>query len=88
MDQDKLNTGGNPERLRQAAYRVIDRTQDTPDVQLRGMAVALVATCRALGVDLRQLLVSTERMVDDLDGPFSGQIRALEAYARGEMNRE
>ena len=87
MDNDKLTTGGDPERLRQAAYRVITRTQDQPDVQLKGVALALVAACRALNVDIRQLLVSCERMVDDLDGPYTTQFRALEAYARGEMER-
>jgi hypothetical protein len=87
MNADKLTTGGNPERLRQAAYRVITRTQDEPDVQLKGMALALVATCRAVDVDIRQLLVSCERMVDDLDGPYTAQFRALEAYAREEIGR-
>lgn len=87
MNRDKLFTGGEPELVRRAAYRVITRTQDTPEVQLMGMAVALVATCRALNGDIRELLVATERMVDDLDGPFTTQMRALEAYARGELRR-
>lgn len=85
--QDRVAVGANPERLRRAAFRVIDRTQDDPAVQIRATAVALVTLCRATGVDIRQLLTSSERMVDDLDGPFAAQIRAMGEYARNEIGR-
>ena len=87
MNTDKLTVGGDPGKLRQAAYRVISQSQETPEVQLLGMAIALVATCDALGVDIRALLESAERMGDDLDGPFQSQFAALREYAQQEMRR-
>jgi hypothetical protein len=87
VNTDRLTVGGNPTALRNAAYRTISRTQDVPEVQVMGMAVALYATCEALGIDIRQLLVSCERMKHDLDGPFVGTFAALREYARGEIGR-
>jgi len=51
------------------------------------MAIAFYATCEALNIDIRQLLVSVERMKDDLDGPFVNMFRSLEEYARNEIGR-
>jgi len=87
MNRDKLTVAGDPARLRQAVYRVISQTQDEPNMQLLAMAVALIATCDALDVNVRDLLVSTERMRDDLDGPFQSQFAALREYARQEIGR-
>jgi len=87
MNSDRLYTGGDPEQLRRAAYRVITRTQDEPEIQVLAMATALFATCQALDVDIRQLLVSVERMKNDLDGPFVYTFDAIEAYARNEIGR-
>jgi hypothetical protein len=87
MNTDKLFSCGNPQAMRQAAYRVITRTQDDPEVQVQAMGIALFATCSALGVDIRQLLTSMERMKNDLDGPFTGTFGALEQYARNEIGR-
>lgn len=87
MNNDQLTTGGNPTRLRRAAYRCISRTQDDPATQVQGMALALYATCNALNVDIKQLLVSMERMERDLNGPFVGTFRAIEEYARNEIGR-
>ena len=87
MNKDLLSVGSNPARLRQAAYRVISQTQDHPAIQVQGMAVALVATCQALDIDIRELLECTERMKADLDGPFVSTFDALEAYAINEIGR-
>jgi hypothetical protein len=87
VNNDRLYIGGNPERLRQSAYRVITRSQDEPEVQVMAMAVALYATCDALNVDIRQLLVSCERMKGDLDGPFTNTFDALREYAQQEIGR-
>jgi len=87
MNTDKLTTAGDPGALRRAAYRVISRTQDEPHIQLLAMAIALIATCDALSVDVRQLLVGTERMRDDLDGAFQSQFAALREYAQKEIGR-
>jgi hypothetical protein len=87
MNTDQLTTGGASERVRQAAYRVITRTQDDPSVQVLAMAVALYATCDALDIDIRQLLVSAERMKSDLDGAYVSTFDALTAYAKAEIGR-
>lgn len=85
MNRDRLSSVSKPERLRQAAFRVIDRTQDTPEDQLRGIALALLAACEATGVNVRDLLITSERIMRDVDGPFSPAIRAIREYARNEL---
>lgn len=87
MNGDRLFQCGDPTRMRMAAYRVITRTQDDPEVQVQAMAIALQATCTALNIDIKQLLVSMERMQSDLDGPFVGMFRALQEYACNEIGR-
>ena len=87
MDRDKLTVGADPGQLRQAVYRVVSRTSDEPSIQVLAMSVALVATCDALDINVRDLLVSTERMRDDLDGPFQPQFAALREYAQQEIGR-
>ena len=87
MNRDHLTVAGDPARLRQAAYRVITRTQDDPSMQVKAMAIALFATCEALDIDLRQLLTTVERMKADLNGPFVGTFDAIEEYARNEIGR-
>lgn len=87
MNTDLLFVGSDPSRLRTEAYRVITRTQTAPQVQVQAMAVALYSTCKALDIDIRQLLTSVERMERDLDGPFTSTFRAIEAYAQNEIGR-
>lgn len=86
--RDQLSVASrDPQRLRQAAFRVISDTQDDPAVQVEAMAVALYATCEALDVDIRWLLESTRMRCKDLDGPFVSMFRAIEEYARNEIGR-
>ena len=87
MNRDILTVGGDPERTRLSAYRCITRTQDDPATQVQGMALALFATCEALDIDIRSLLVGMERMKNDLNGPYVGTFSALEDYARNEIGR-
>ncbi len=87
MNNDVLTVGGDPERTRLSAYRCITRTQDDPATQVQGMALALFATCEALDIDIKQLLVGMERMKNDLNGPYVGTFSALETYAREEIGR-
>jgi len=87
MNRDKLTIGAASDTMRRAAYRVITRTQDEPSTQVLSMALALFATCEALNIDIKQLLVTVERMKTDLNGPFVGTFDALEAYVRNEIGR-
>jgi len=76
-----------PEKLRQMAFRVISRTQDDPDLQVMGTAVALVALTEATGTDMRSVIEIAERRMNDLDGPFTSQIGAIREYAKNEIGR-
>ena len=73
--------------MRQATFRVIDRTQDRPEMQVLATAIALYSMCDALNIDIKQLLVSVERMTNDLDGPFVSTFAALREYAIKEIGR-
>ena len=75
----------HPDAMRQAMYAVIDKTQDKPEVQVQAIAMALVAVCDAVDIDIKDILNTVEQMRADLDGPFASTFRALEAYARGEI---
>ena len=77
----------HPGQMREAMYKVISNSQDTPEVQVQAMGMALVATCNALDIDVKELLNTVDQMVNDLDGPFSSTFRALEAYARDMIGR-
>lgn len=88
MDRDQLHTVREGAKvLRQAAFRVIDRTQERPATQLLAIALALVAACEGSNVDVRELLVTVERMKDDLDGPFIGTFDGIKEYAKHEIGR-
>jgi len=77
----------DPESMRRAMYLVLSRLQEEPEVQLQATAMCFYVMTRACGIDMRQLLTSIERMVDDTDSPFSVQIPALENYAREQVRR-
>ena len=89
INRDKLigMAATHPVAMRTAMYKVISNSQDRPEVQVQAMGMALVATCNALKVDVKDLLNTVELMAADLDGPFSSTFRALEAYARNEIGR-
>lgn len=85
--RDRLARGGQPDRLRASAFRALDRTQDDPAVQIRGLALALCAAGRAVGVEFRELITTTELMLDDLDAPYAPTIQAIQEYAIHEIGR-
>jgi len=86
--RDRLSFAGiNPARLRNVTYKLISRVQDDPDIQIRATALALYTMCQAAGVDIRTLLANTDRLMNDLDGPFSGEIRAMREYTKHEIGR-
>lgn len=89
MNNDRLigSAAASPYTMRTAMFRVIDRTQDDPEVQVQAMGLALYAVCDALDIDLRRLLTTCERMAVDLDGPFTSTFMALREYASQEIGR-
>jgi hypothetical protein len=88
MDRDKLFGGiKDPVKFREQAYAVISRTQDHPEMQLQAVALSLYAMCEALGVDIRELLTSVERVKNEQDGPFVYIFDSIREYSRGEIGR-
>lgn len=89
MNTDKVYgmSAGPPEELRQAMYLVLSRLQDHPEMQVQATAMCLFAMCNALGIDVRRLLTTVERMIEDLDGPFVYTFRSLEEYAKDMIGR-
>lgn len=87
MNRDHFNTGMEPSRVREMTYRLLSVTQDEPSLQVLSTGMVFYALCRALDLDIKQLLTSIERMHRDLDGPFTTHFRALEEYARNEIGR-
>lgn len=86
--RDRISwSAGDPEELRRLTFGVINRGQHDPARQIRATALALVAMCEGADVDVRDLLVSSERMLNDIDSPFASQIRAIKEYARNEIRR-
>jgi len=82
MNRDRVFGATTPDTLRQSAFRVIDRTQDHPEVQLQATGIALFCMCKATGQDIRELRVACERMSTALDGPYTSTFRAIEEYSR------
>jgi hypothetical protein len=88
MNKDQLHTVREGATvLRQAAFRVIDRTQEQPATQLLAIALALVAACEGSNVNVRDLLVTVERMKSDLDGPYVSTFNGIREYAKHEIGR-
>ncbi len=89
INRDKLfgMCAAYPGQMRMAMYKVISNSQDTPEVQVQAMAMALLATCKALDIDVKDMLNTAEQMAADLDGPFRSTFLALEEYARNEIGR-
>lgn len=89
MNTDRIYgmIAADPDRMRQNMYGVLSKLQDVPEQQVQATAMCLYCMCKALGLDMRRLLTSVERMAEDLDGPYTNTFRALEAYAREEIGR-
>tara|TARA_B100001939_G_scaffold343029_2_gene355099 strand:+ start:5147 stop:5419 length:273 start_codon:yes stop_codon:yes gene_type:complete len=87
MDGYRFSLGITNADLRRAAFRVIDRTQDKPEHQILGTALALLSMCEATGTDIKHLLEIASRAAADVDGPFSSTIKAIKEYAKHEIGR-
>jgi hypothetical protein len=87
IDRDKLigMSATHPVAMRAAMYKVISNSQDRPEVQVQAMAMALVATCDALDIDVKDILNTVEQLAADLNGPFTSTFIALKAYAREQI---
>lgn len=87
--RDGVSFSTTPAAIRKPAFRVIDRMQASkPHEQIVGTAVALLAMAEAIGLNAHELIDRASRMMSAVDGPFTGQIRAIRDYAKHEIGRE
>lgn len=87
--RDQVAFFNNPARLRKPAFMVINRVQDfVPGEQILGTAVALIAMCETLNLPLQDVLTKAVRVLSDVDGPYTEQIKAIRDYARNELTGE
>lgn len=76
----------SPAAVRPAAFALLDRLQRNPDpvVQLTAMSVALCAMAEAAGLRMRDVIAVGERTLSDAEGPYTNEVQAIRAYAKGE----
>ena len=84
---DRINWFSDLRSLRRGAFRTIDAVQQEPNkaVQYLGPATAFVAMAASLNRDPHEDIARIRRMMSDLNGPFSEEIRAIHDYAQGEL---
>lgn len=86
--RDQVAFSTSAEKIRKPAFEVINRIQGrTPGEQVVGTAVALVAICEAVGLEVHEIIHGAERIISDVDGPYSPEIRAIKEYAKNEIAR-
>jgi hypothetical protein len=67
--------------------KVIDSIQDEPgQIQILASALAFYALCKGTGIDYIEVIRMLERMESHIDAPYANQLKAMVAYAKGELN--
>jgi hypothetical protein len=73
-------------RLRKPMVRVITAMQDyQPELRVLAPALAFTCMCDALGLNPHEVITQIKNATHNVNGPFSGQYRAMTAYTRGEI---
>ena len=86
--RDRVSFGSfDPVALREATFRVIERTQDDPATQVVAIAMAFTTITQSLQLDPRDLLQQCEARLADVDGPMVGTYKAIREYAANELGR-
>lgn len=86
--RDGVNWAASPAQLRVPAFEVINRVQRvTPSHQILGTAVALVAMCEAVGLDVKNVLTKAHNSMAHTEGPFTHHVQAIRQYATNEIHR-
>lgn len=86
--QDQISFLSNAASIRIPAFCVIDRMgvrQQTPGEHLLGTAVALVAMAQACYLSPQELVMRAERVMADVEGPFTHHAQAIREYAKQEL---
>ncbi len=85
--RDRVLWFNAPRLLRVPMIKVIDSIQDEPgQIQILSTALAFYALCRGTDIDYVEVIRMIERMEKDIDAPYANQLKAMIAYARGELN--
>jgi len=81
------STRGEVERLQEASFQVINRLQHLPPHnQVQGTALALVAMCEALNINIHELVRQARRAADHISA-YDPRIKAIRDYASNELRR-
>jgi hypothetical protein len=86
--RDQISFLANAASIRVPAFCVIDRLgvrQQTPGEHLLGTAVALVAMAQACHLSPQELIMRAERVLVDVEGPFTHHAQAIREYAKQEL---
>ena len=87
---DQVALFNNPARLRVPAFSVIDalqRASRRPGEQILATAVALIAMCESANLNFNDVVAKAIRVMADVEGPFTGQLQAVRAYAANELRK-
>lgn len=86
--RDQISFLCNAASIRIPAFCVIDRLgvkQQTPGEHLLGCAVALVAMADACYLSPQELVMRAQRLMADIEGPFTHHAQAIREYAKQEL---
>jgi hypothetical protein len=85
---DRVRTASTVSTLREPAYAVISRIQNTdPADQVRAIFLAATVAAEACKLDPHEEVERAKRMMSDAEGPHTIHIQALRDYAEGELRR-
>ncbi len=85
---DQVRFSSDVARLREPAFIVISRIQDTrPADQFRAVMLAALAMAETLGLDPHEEIERARRMMADAEGPYTNHVQAIRDYTRGELLR-
>jgi hypothetical protein len=86
--RDQISFLSNAAAIRIPAFCVIDRLgvkHQTPGEHLLGCAVALVAMADACYLSPQELVMRAQRLMADIEGPFTHHAQAIREYAKQEL---
>lgn len=84
---DGLNMA-NPATTARNAYRVIDAVQTLPPAeQVHATLMAAMAMCRVLGLDAREVMMKSGRVLEDAVTAQTHEARALVEYVAEEIGK-
>ena len=85
--RDRISMFSNAPALRAPSFDLVNKVQgERPEVQILALATALTALSEAIGMNPHDIITIISKAKGHIDGPFSTQYKALQAYAQGEFN--